>query len=79
MNSRCLRVGEEFLALYDVKRGGLVVKLAKDRVERLIEGGEGEPFAPAGKVFKEWVLVPDLSRRRWPKLLREGVEFAEQG
>jgi len=78
MSSRCLRVGKEFLALYDAKRRGLVVKLPKERVERLIEGGKGEPFAPAGKVFKEWVLVADPSRRQWPRLLREGIEFVDR-
>ncbi|MGI9432747.1 MAG: hypothetical protein ACR2PQ_11065, partial [Myxococcota bacterium] len=62
-------------ALYDAKRGGLVVKLPRERVERLIEAGKGEPFAPAGKVFSEWVLVADASRRQWPKLLRDGIEF----
>ena len=35
----------------------------------------GRPFAPAGKVFKEWVSIPCRDRRRWRALLREGVEF----
>ena len=59
MSHRCLRVGKEFLALYDTKRGGAVVKLPKERVAALIDEGVGEGFAPAGRVFKEWVLVPD--------------------
>ena len=75
MSSRCLRVGKEFLALYDTKRSGAVVKLPKERVAALIEADVGEAFAPAGRVFKEWVLVPDAHRRRWPKLLRDGIEF----
>ena len=75
MSSRCLRVGEEFLALYDAKRGGAVVKLPAERVAVLIASGHGEAFAPAGRVFKEWVLVEDGQRRRWPKLLREGIAF----
>jgi hypothetical protein len=75
MSSRCLRVGKEFLALYDPKRGGLVVKASRKRVEALLETGQGEAFAPAGRVFKEWILIPDASRRQWPKLLREGIEF----
>jgi len=75
MSSRCLRVGKEFLALYDPKRGGAVVKLPKHCVAALIDSGHGERFAPAGRVFKEWVLVEDTQRRRWPKLLREGIEF----
>ena len=75
MSSRCLRVGKEFLALYDLRQGGAVVKLPKERVDKLIASGHGEPFAPAGKIFKEWVFVPDAHRRRWPKLMRDGIAF----
>ena len=75
MSSRCLRVGEEFLALYDAKRGGVVVKFPRERVQTLVEAGTGEAFVPAGKVFKEWVLVGDATRRQWRRLLREGVGF----
>jgi len=40
--------------------GELVVKLARERVEQLIAGGTGAPFAPmAGRTMKEWVLVQD--------------------
>jgi hypothetical protein len=75
MKSRCLRVGEEFLALVDFKGSGLVVKLPKERVAALIEQGRGQSFAPAKKVFKEWLSVPELDREAWGSLLREGVEF----
>lgn len=75
MNGRCLRVGKEFLALVDYKGSGLVVKLPKARVEELIASGVGQPFAPAGKVFKEWLSVPKPDRRRWLSLLREGIAF----
>lgn len=73
MNGRCLRVGKEFLALVDYKGSGLVVKLSKQRVEELLASGVGQPFAPAGRVFKEWVSVPKPDRRTWRALLREGV------
>ena len=75
MNSRCLRVGTEFLALVDYKGSGLVVKLPKARVAELIAAGQGQPFAPAGKIFKEWVSIPVPNRRRWLALLREGITF----
>ena len=75
MGGRCLRVGKEFLALVNHKGSGLVVKLPKARVAQLIEQGKGEAFAPAGRVFKEWVSVPKPDRRRWRSLLLEGVEF----
>jgi hypothetical protein len=76
MNGRCLRVGKEFLALVDYKGSGLVVKLPKNRVAELIDQATGQPFAPAGKVFKEWLSVPKPDRRRWRALLREGITHA---
>lgn len=75
MGGRCARVAGEFLGLVDFHGSGLVVKLPRERVQELIEQGVGRPFAPAGKVFKEWVSVPARDRRRWRALLREGVAF----
>ena len=75
MGSPCLRVGKEFLAMNHHKKEGLVVKLPADRVAELIEAGEGESFAPAGKVFKEWVLVEAHDEKRWRGLLEESIGF----
>ena len=75
MSGRCLRVDKEFLALVDYKGSGLVVKLPKARVAEMIERGKGQPFAPAGKVFREWLSVPEPDKRRWRALLAEGVSF----
>jgi len=75
MGGRCARVAGEFLGLVDFKGSGLVVKLPRRRVAELIEQGHGQPFAPAGKVFKEWVSIPKRDRRRWRSLLREGIAF----
>jgi hypothetical protein len=77
MNGRCLRVGEEFLALVDYKGSGLVVKLPRPRVAALVADGTGNPFAPAGRTFSEWVSVPKADRTLWRRLLREGVVFAK--
>lgn len=75
MGGRCARVGGEFLGLVDFKGSGLVVKLPRQRVQELIDAGVGRPFAPAGRVFSEWVSIPQRDRRRWRSLLREGVDF----
>ena len=75
MGGKCARVAGEFLGLVDFKGSGLVVKLPKQRVAELIDQGHGQPFAPAGKVFKEWVSIPKRDRRRWRSLLREGIAF----
>ena len=77
MGGRCARVAGEFLALVDYKNSGLVVKLPRTRVEALIAEGVGQPFAPAGKVFKEWVSIPQRNRRRWRILLLEGIAFVD--
>ncbi len=75
MNGRCLRVGKEFLALVDVKGSGMVVKLPRARVDELVRAGTGRPFAPAGKVFREWISIPQPRGDQWGALLREGVAF----
>lgn len=75
MGGRCARVAGEFLGLVDFKGSGLVVKLPKPRAQELIDQGIGQPFAPAGRVFKEWVSIPQRDRRRWRGLLREGLAF----
>lgn len=75
MSSTCLRVGSEFLAMPHHKEYGLVVKLPKQRVAELIEQGHGRPFSPAGKVFREWVHIPEPDEEHWLALLHEGVEF----
>lgn len=76
MKGRCLRFGAEFLALVDYKDAGLVVKLSRARVDELIASGEGRPFGPAGKVFREWVALPLVDRERWLSVLREAIAHA---
>lgn len=76
MRGPCLRVRDEFLALVDYKRSGLVVKLPEARVRELIASGVGREFAPAGKVFRQWLSVPERSKRVWRALLREGISTA---
>ncbi len=77
MQGRCLRVGKEFLALVDYKDAGLVVKLSRARVDSLVASGEGRPFGPAGRIFREWVSLPVPDRARWRSVLLEGVVLAK--
>lgn len=79
MNGRCVRVAGEFLGLVDYRGSGLVVKLPRERVQQLIDDGVGRPFAPAKKVFTEWVSVPERDRRRWRALIRESRDFVAPG
>ena len=75
MGGPCVRAGKEFVGMPHHKGPGLVVKLPKGRVAELIAAGDGQPFAPAGKVFSEWVLVEAFDESIWQALLRESVEF----
>jgi hypothetical protein len=75
MGGRCARVAGEFLALVDFKGSGLVVKLPRNRVDELIASGAGQPFAPAGKIFREWVAIARCDPGVWEGLLREGISF----
>lgn len=75
MRSRCLRVNGDFLAMPEYRTGDLVVKLPAARVAELIEQDLGLAFAPAKKVFKEWVQVPGRDEALWSALLDEGLDF----
>jgi len=79
MGYPCVRLAGKFLASYDDKAGALVVKLPRHRVAELVADGRGEPFAPAGKVFREWVLIPTNDDALWRTLLAEAVDFAREG
>ncbi|GAB2665738.1 hypothetical protein [Kribbella swartbergensis] len=79
MGYPCVRLAGRFVASYDEKAGALVVKLSGERVTELIETGTGDPFAPAGKVFREWVSIPTVDRKLWRTLLAEAVDFARHG
>lgn len=78
MGYPCVRLAGKFLASYDDTSSRLVVKLPRDRVLELIETGTGEPFAPAGKVFREWVSITTVDRSLWRRLLAEAVGFARE-
>ncbi|MGH3465117.1 MAG: hypothetical protein ACRDP9_26920 [Kribbellaceae bacterium] len=79
MGYPCVRLAGRFLASYDEKTSALVVKLPRARVLELIDNGDGEPFAPAGRRFREWVSIPAVDRTLWQSLLTEAVDFARKG
>ena len=80
MGHQCLRSPSGgFVATVARGTGDLVVKLPKARVSELIETGEGAAFAPAGKVFREWVAIGGGTDERWSALIEESIEFVEGG
>lgn len=77
MGFPCLRVDGAFFASCDHRSGALIVKLRQERVKGLIAAGAGQPFAPAGRTFREWVLVAERDAPRWRALIDEAREFAD--
>jgi hypothetical protein len=78
MGYPCVRFAGAFLASYDDQARCLVVKLPGERVAEIIADGEGDPFAPAGRVFREWVSIPTIDRDLWRSVLAEAVDFARE-
>ena len=78
MGHPCVRRAGHFFASFDPKGDRLVVKLPAEQVEALIDEGTGEPFAPNGKVFREWVAIPTPDPSDWARRLAEALVFAQQ-
>jgi hypothetical protein len=76
MGYLCLRLGGRFFVSLDARADAIVVKLPRQRVRELIEEGVGDPFAPAGRVFGEWVSLPPESVDAWDALVDEARMFA---
>lgn len=75
MGHPCLRVNGAFFATAGHKGDELILKMPAERVAYLIDAGTGEPFAPAGKVFKEWIAISHDRENDWPKLADEARDF----
>lgn len=61
-------------------KGKLVVKLPKERVDRIVTSGRGEYFDPGhGRPMKEWVAMGPQHKRQWLKLSQEARGFVAQG
>ncbi len=79
MGFPCLRADKAFIAMADHRTGDLIVKLPGDLVQELIQEGIGQPFAPAGRTFKEWVRIERRDRQLWEKLMEEAENFTTVG
>lgn len=75
MGHPCLRVAGAFFATVGHDADELIVKLPAARVSELIDGAVGEPFAPAGRRFREWVAIQRRHHTLWPDLVREAHAF----
>jgi hypothetical protein len=76
MGFPCLRISGAFFASCDHRSGHLIVKLPRQRVKQLIDAGAGKPFTPAGRTFREWVVIDDRDQAGWTALIDEARRFA---
>ena len=76
MGYPCVRRAGRYFASFDPRADALVVKLPRERVVELIDDGTGEPFAPNGRVFREWATIPAPNPAVWEQLLAEARDFA---
>ena len=76
MGLPCLRWDGAFFACLDRRSGALVVMLAEARVNELIASGHADPFAPAGRRFKQWAAITAVRQYLWPDYLAEARAFA---
>ena len=61
-----------------IVRGELVLKLPGDRVDSLVESGEGQRFdAGKSKPMREWFALSPTSNQRWLALAKEALRFVE--
>ena len=60
-------------------RSELVLKLSRQRVDELVEKGEGSRFdAGKGKPMREWFVLFPTSKKQWLPLAEEALEFVKE-
>jgi hypothetical protein len=70
-----LRFEGAFFASLDHGSDDLVVKLAAVDVAARIHAGSGKPFAPAGKVFREWLAIEPGDEHAWRGAMADALAF----
>jgi hypothetical protein len=61
-------------------RGELVLKLPGDRVQSLVDAGDGARFdAGKGRPMREWLALSPTSRQPWLALAEEAMAFVASG
>jgi hypothetical protein len=76
MGYPCLRLHGDFFASWDPTHDALIVKLDRPSVADSIAAGEGQPFAPNGRTFREWISIPATDAGSWSAHLDRAFELA---
>jgi hypothetical protein len=72
-----LKIRKKMFAMFN--KGNFVLKLPKERVEELLETGEGLPYDPGnGRIMKEWIIIPEEISKKWIDYTSEAKQFAEK-
>lgn len=77
MQSPCLRYDGNFIAMMFEKQDALIVKLSEQRVNEILESGEGLAFNFTKKRFKQWVLIPLEFERLYESFMKEALMHAK--
>ncbi len=77
MKTPCLRYRGEFLGMFFDKADALIIKVAPERVDALIDEGVGLEFNFTKKRFKEWVLIPLEFEDDYTAYLLEALVYAK--
>ena len=74
--SNGLRINGRVFAMLSAEKR-LIVKLPRERVDALVDKGDGERFDPRrnGRVMREWIVMKPSSRANWLQLAREALDF----
>ncbi|HVH15338.1 MAG TPA: hypothetical protein VNA15_06435 [Candidatus Angelobacter sp.] len=74
--SNGLRINGRVFAMLSAEKR-LIVKLPRERVDALINAGEGERYDPRrnGRVMREWIVMKPSSKAIWLQLAREALDF----
>ena len=75
-SSSVLNVDGKIFAM--CRKGELVAKLPKERVDELVAGRRGVRFDPGrGRIMKEWIVIPP-KKEDWLKIAKEAYGFVKQ-
>ncbi|MCO4747713.1 MAG: hypothetical protein KC912_23150 [Proteobacteria bacterium] len=77
MGFPCLRYEGTFFACVHRTGESMIIKASASRVNAMVEAGIAEPFAPNGRVFREWAAIPTEISESWPDRLEEAFAFAK--
>ena len=74
--SNGLRINGRVFAMLSAEKR-LIVKLPRERVDALVDAGDGERFDPRrnGRVMREWIVMKPSPKANWLQLAQEALDF----